>query len=151
MNHVIAKIHATVQSQGGSHERIEQTIQQRVSQFTQQFIFGIDLNPNLVKASKMNMVMNNDGRQSAPGQLPGNPVHLGDTELREHNLIGGVDLVFTNPPFGSQIPVMIRPFGSRYDLGPQLELRRGNGRWKRPRTFNGHRAEICLSNAACAS
>jgi type I restriction enzyme M protein len=56
--------------------------------------------PNLVKATKMNMVMNNDG---SGGLYQGNslaPRHLGGESARPH-LIGQVDLLFTNP-FGSK-------------------------------------------------
>ena len=46
---------------GGDLERAETAIRGRVHRVAQSFIVGMDLNPNLVKASKMNMVMNNDG------------------------------------------------------------------------------------------
>ena len=37
------------------------TFQQRISEIAKNNFFGFDLNPDLVKATKMNMVMNNDG------------------------------------------------------------------------------------------
>lgn len=131
MNHVIAKIHATVQSQGGSHERIEQTIQQRVSQFTQQFIFGIDLNPNLVKASKMNMVMNNDGSGNLyQGNSLARPVHW-EPGLRDKDLLGSADLIFTNPPFGSKIPVDDPSILEQFDLGHTWNYDAATDRWEK--------------------
>src|SRR5439155_24911258 len=90
---------------------------QRVQRFAQQLIFGVDLNPNLVKAAKMNMVMNNDG---AGGLHQGNSLASPATwreELRNLNLMGRVDLLFTNPPFGSKIPVDDPSVLERYDLG----------------------------------
>lgn len=35
--------------------------QERISEMAQHDYFGFDINPDLVKATKMNMVMNNDG------------------------------------------------------------------------------------------
>src|SRR5207253_1783975 len=62
MSHVIEKIRqAELARWGNNIERAETTIRQRVARFAEKFIVGIDFNPNLVKASKMNMVMNNDG------------------------------------------------------------------------------------------
>jgi type I restriction enzyme M protein len=139
MNHVIAKIHATVESQGGSQERIESAIQARVKQFTENYIFGIDLNPNLVKASKMNMVMNNDGSGNLhQGNSLANPVTW-EAELREHNLLSGVDLVFTNPPFGSQIPVDDPSILERYDLGHIWNYDPETDRWEK--TANVQRSQ----------
>jgi type I restriction enzyme M protein len=77
---------------------------------------GIDINPNLVKASKMNMVMNNDG---SGGLYQANsltrPVTWRQT-LRDRDLESHVDLLFTNPPFGSKIPVDDPTILEQYDL-----------------------------------
>jgi type I restriction-modification system DNA methylase subunit len=59
----------------------------------------------LVKASKMNMVVNNDGSGGLyQANSPANPNHW-RKELRDRNLLGAVDLLMTNPPFGSKIPI----------------------------------------------
>jgi type I restriction enzyme M protein len=79
-------------------------------------VLGIDLNPNLVKAAKMNMVMNNDG---SGGLYQGNSLERPVTwsqELRARDLIGKVDLLFTNPPFGSKIPIDDPIILEQYDL-----------------------------------
>ena len=61
MNHVIEKIRTAETERWGDIERAETAVRQRVHRFAQKYVVGLDLNPNLVKASKMNMVMNNDG------------------------------------------------------------------------------------------
>lgn len=117
MNHVTQKIRQAEEKKGGNTERIEMAIRQRVQKFAQKLIIGIDLNPNLVKASKMNMVMNNDG---AGGLHQGNSLASPATwiqELRDLNLIGRVDILLTNPPFGSKIPIDDPSILERYDLG----------------------------------
>lgn len=118
MNHVIGKIRqAELRRWGNNYERADKTTQQRVSRYAEKKMVGIDFNPELVKASKMNMVMNNDG---AGGLYQGNslasPATWEDT-LRSRNLMDKVDLVFTNPPFGSKIPVDEPAILEKFDLG----------------------------------
>jgi type I restriction enzyme M protein len=117
MNHVIVKIQRAEIKKGGSVERVEAATIQRVQKFAQKYIIGIDLNPNLVKAAKMNMVMNNDGEG---GLFQGNSLASPATwreDLRSQNLINHVDLLFTNPPFGSKIPIDDPTVLEQYDLG----------------------------------
>ena len=131
MNHVIAKIQAAEEKKGGNVERIETAARQRVERFAKNCIVGIDLNPNLVKASKMNMVMNNDG---AGGLYQGNSLvnpASWQEELRERHLLGSVDLLFTNPPFGSKIPVDDPSVLERYDLGHIWNYHASSDTWER--------------------
>jgi type I restriction enzyme M protein len=106
MSHVIEAIHKGEFARWGNNvERAETTIRQRVTRYATKNIVGLDFNPNLVKASKMNMVMNNDG---SGGLFQGNSLAspaTWDDGLRGRSLMGTVDLLFTNPPFGSKIPV----------------------------------------------
>lgn len=76
--------------------------------FAERHLFGADFDRFLVKASKMNVVM-------ASGAEP-NVFHLNSLEFRSGHLpgveparkladLGTMDVVMTNPPFGSEIPV----------------------------------------------
>jgi len=117
MNYVIEKIRAAETDKWGDVERAETAIRQRVQRFAKSYILGMDLNPNLVKASKMNMVMNNDG---AGGLYQANSLKTPATwedELRERQITGRVDLLFTNPPFGSKIPIDEPSVLELYELG----------------------------------
>lgn len=121
MNHVIAKIRESEQRKWrdaeSPNERESHEFLRKIQRYADQKIVGIDINPNLVKASKMNMVMNNDG---SGGLYQGNslarPVTWGK-ELRSRDLVGQVDLLFTNPPFGSKITVDDPSILEQYDLG----------------------------------
>jgi type I restriction enzyme M protein len=129
MNYVIQKIHTAEIAKWGDVERAETAIRQRVQRFAQTFIVGIDLNPNLVKASKMNMVMNNDG---AGGLYQANSLKAPVTweeGLRDRRLIGQVDLIFTNPPFGSKIPIDEPSILEQYDLGHHWSYDAATDRW----------------------
>jgi type I restriction enzyme M protein len=130
MNHVIEKIRSAEERKwGGDLDRAEKAIQQRVRKFAENFIVGIDLNPNLVKAAKMNMVMNNDGTGGLyQGNSLANPASWSD-ELRTRKLIGNVDLLFTNPPFGSKIPIDEPSILEKYDLGHTWSYNATDDKW----------------------
>lgn len=118
MNHVIEKIRAAeLERWKGDAVRADPKIAARISKFAGSSIVGLDFNPELVKATKMNMVMNNDG---AGGLYQANSLAspaTWDESLRERDLMGRVDLIFTNPPFGSKIPVDDPAILEKYDLG----------------------------------
>ena len=117
MNYVIEKIRTAEISKWGDVERAETAIRKRVERVAQKYIVGMDLNPHLVKASKMNMVMNNDG---AGGLFQENSLKVPatwDDDLRKRRILGKTDLLFTNPPFGSKIPIDEPSILEVYDLG----------------------------------
>ena len=120
MNHAIGKIRVQEESKWrraeAPTERELQELYRKIGEYANQHVAGIDINPNLVKASKMNMVLNNDG---SGGLYRGNslarPVTWEDA-LRKRELIGDVDLIFTNPPFGSKIKIDDPAILEQYDL-----------------------------------
>jgi type I restriction enzyme M protein len=118
MNHVIAKIQqAEIKKWGKDLTRADAAIRLRIKKFAESNIVGIDFNPDLVKASKMNMVMNNDG---AGGLYQANSLErpvVWSAELLDRKLMGKVDLIFTNPPFGSKIPITDPVILEQFDLG----------------------------------
>jgi type I restriction enzyme M protein len=129
MNYVIEKIRETEINKWGDVERAERAIRERVQRFAENYIVGMDLNPNLVKASKMNMVMNNDG---AGGLYQANSLRNHSTwedDLRKRNLIGQVDLLFTNPPFGSKIPIDEPSILEQYELGHTWSYNVDTDKW----------------------
>ncbi len=132
MNHVIAKIRERELAKwNGRADRAAKTTEERIRRFAIDHITGIDFNPNLVKASKMNMVMNNDG---AGGLFQGNSLEnpmLWNDDLRARDLIGKVDLLFTNPPFGSKIPIEDAAILERFELGHIWEYDDASDVWAR--------------------
>ncbi|MEN9366623.1 MAG: hypothetical protein RL489_981 [Pseudomonadota bacterium] len=118
MNHVIEKIRAAeLEKWKGDAKRADPKVAERIKKFARQYIVGLDFNPELVKATKMNMVMNNDG---AGGLFQANSLAspaTWDEDLRSRKLMGRVDLIVTNPPFGSKIPVDDPAILEKFDLG----------------------------------
>lgn len=131
MNHVIEKIRAAeLDRWKGDAERAEPNAQDRVRKYAANSIVGIDFNPELVKACKMNMVMNNDG---AGGLYQANSLAspaTWDEELRERDLLGNVDMVFTNPPFGSKIPIDDPAILEKFDLGHAWNYDAETDQWR---------------------
>ena len=131
MNYVIEKIRDAEISKWGDIDRAETAIRGRVQRVARSFIVGMDLNPHLVKASKMNMVMNNDG---AGGLFQANSLKAPMTwedELRSRELLGRVDLIFTNPPFGSKIPIDDPTILEAYELGHVWQYDDQEDKWTR--------------------
>lgn len=90
-------------------------------------IFGLDFNANLVKTAQMNMVMNNDGRGGLfcvnsllkPSAWP--------KEVQRVIELGSMDIVMTNPPFGTKIKIEGQDILEQYDLAHVW--RKQNGKW----------------------
>ncbi len=130
MNHVIEKIRdAELKKWKGNVERAHEPIRARIQKFASRYIVGLDFNPELVKASKMNMVMNNDG---AGGLYQANSLEnpaVWSDEIRERKIMGKVDLLFTNPPFGSKIPITDPAILDQFDLGHVWGYNKVSDRW----------------------
>jgi type I restriction enzyme M protein len=120
MNHALEYIERTEREQwddpthGTDFEREE--LYRRRTEYLSKDVFGIDLNPALVRAAKMNMVMNNDG---SGGLFQANTLenpHKWSRALREALPLGSVDVIVSNPPFGAKIPIDDEDILSQYDL-----------------------------------
>jgi type I restriction enzyme M protein len=107
-----------------------------VREFVEANLFGCDFDPALVRATTMNLMM-------AAGSK-GNVFHLdslsfpaghleGVDSARKTIPSGSMDIVMTNPPFGSDIPITDPSILSKYELaakwekGDRGEMLRGTG------------------------
>ncbi len=99
-------------------------------------VAGIDLNPALVRAAKMNMVMNNDG---AGGLHQANSLehpHRWTSDLAEKVPLGSVDVVITNPPFGANIRVDDQDVLRQFDLAAVWD-QVPDGAWQKRKDSRG--------------
>ena len=118
--------------------------QTQVSETAANNFFGFDLNPDLVKAAKMNMVMNNDGSGNiwqANSLLPPHEwsadfkrglakiFNFSPENLRNANSIGLFDVIITNPPFGSKIPIDDEHILRQFDLAHIWTFDEDNNSW----------------------
>jgi type I restriction enzyme M protein len=117
--------------------------QDRVKDMAQNNYFGFDINPDLVKATKMNMVMNNDGSGNIlqinsllpPHEWPEAfkkkliEVLKIKKKIRNHTTIDFFDVIVTNPPFGSKIPIKDKNVLKQYDLAHKWVYNKETGAW----------------------
>lgn len=153
MNHVIAQLKKDWAKDLGKQEGEwgddeKKALQNRISEMAESSFFGFDIAPELVKATKMNMVMNNDGsgnilradsllpphlweasfKESLAKSLKINPV-----ELSNKDSIGFFDVIITNPPFGSKILIKEEYILDQFAIGHGWESpkKTKNGEWKK--------------------
>lgn len=99
-----------------------QELFRRRNEYLTQYVFGMDLNPALVRAAKMNMVMNNDGSGGLwQANTLENP-HTWANDLRKQVQLGSIDIIVSNPPFGTKIPIDDGDTLSQYDLAAVWDL-----------------------------
>ncbi len=77
---------------------------------------GLDLNPHLVRAAKMNMVMNNDGEGGLHQANSLTNPHSWDPSAATAVPLGSIDVLVTNPPFGANIVIDDGEILNQYDL-----------------------------------
>ena len=155
MNHVIQKLREGEAHKWRDRESPTEVefleLHRKIREYANQRIVGIDINPNLVKASKMNMVMNNDG---SGGLYQGNSLAAPVTwraPLRDRELVGAVDILFTNPPFGSKIPIDDPSILEKYELGHVWDYDEDRDRYhiREPRQLQGSQPPEILFVERC--
>ena len=137
MNNVISRLKKDMEVSTGEAEKEwtenqHENVRDRIKEIAQQQFFGFDINPDLVKATKMNMVMNNDGSGNILQNDSLAPPHEWSEELkddlcdffdipegsiRQPKDIALFDVVITNPPFGTKLPIKDSTILGQYDLG----------------------------------
>jgi type I restriction enzyme M protein len=136
MNEVIEKLKKQIKKQSGKVSEKSgvwsDALNESIKRTAQKNFFGIDINPDLVKATKMNMVMNNDGsgnifRQDSllhPHQWEdgfrkqfAKALDVDPKSLRNAKDLAHFDLIATNPPFGSKLPIKDQETLKQYQLG----------------------------------
>ncbi|WP_411726254.1 N-6 DNA methylase [Methyloglobulus sp.] len=158
MNHVIAQLKQDWAKDLGKPENEwnddeKKALQSRISEMAESSFFGFDIAPELVKATKMNMVMNNDGSGNILRTDSLLPPHLWEAsfkeslakslkinpaELSNKDSIGLFDVIITNPPFGSKIVIKEEYMLDQYAIGHGWESpkKTKNGEWKKKTVFS---------------
>lgn len=146
MNSVIAKLTARMEAMYGKKEDwasdIRKQFDDEISRIASENFFGFDINPDLVKATKMNMVMNNDGSGNIiqlnsllpPALWPddrraviGRAISA-THEIINHKNIDVFDVIVSNPPFGAKIPINDRQILEQFDLA-HIWQKDADGQW----------------------
>jgi type I restriction enzyme M protein len=95
------------------------SVQERLAEYVKHNLFGADFDPFLVRATMMNLAM--------ASNEPGNVFYMDSLSFPQGHLAGleqakkaipfeSVDVVMTNPPFGTEIPITDPQLLQRYEL-----------------------------------
>jgi len=136
MNRVIEQLQQEAGITSNSSPGLREALRERIKEIAAECFYGFDINPDLVKATKMNMVMNNDGSGNIQRQDSLLHPHQWDSDfkkglarsldidpqtLRRPEDLALFDIIATNPPFGSKLPIKDRETLSQYQLGHEWE------------------------------
>lgn len=109
LGHMLAKFRKEQKLQAGQENTAEfLSVHARLRDYAAEKVFGADFDPFLIRASQMNMVMAGDGRGHIYNinslEFPSG--YLDDvSKAKKETPLGSIDIVMTNPPFGSDIPI----------------------------------------------
>lgn len=95
------------------------TSHERLREYAASKVFGADFDPFLIRAAQMNMVLAGDGRGHLYNinSLEFPKGYLTDLENAQRDIpLGSVDIIATNPPFGSDIPITDKHILEQYEL-----------------------------------
>jgi type I restriction enzyme M protein len=119
-------------------------VNDEIKKYSSRYLFGADFDPFMVRTAGMNMVMSGDGeghlyhinslefptghmvKKIEEEESIRNKKALKDHQEPEKGIqkllkLGSFDIVMTNPPFGSKIPVTDRTILEKYDLAHDWE------------------------------
>lgn len=98
-------------------------VHDRLKEYAGAMVFGSDFDQSLVRASQMNMVMAGDGRGHLyhMNSLEFPNGHLQDKDAAKDIPFGSIDVMMTNPPFGSNIPITDKNILKHYELAHNWE------------------------------
>ena len=109
----------------GSIDQIEQY--KYWHDFAEKKLFGIEINDEIARVAKMNMIVHDDGHTNVICFDA-----LEDIEkIGKHNnsfAEGAFDYILTNPPFGAQISKTEKPYLENYTLGTTDKIDRQTGK-----------------------
>jgi type I restriction enzyme M protein len=109
-------------------------VEHDVKKYAATCLYGIDVDPELRKAARMNMVMNNDGHGNifcfnSLDYGVGSRTSDAMKAFENASGHGKFDYVLTNPPFGAKIPVDDPDVLKKFDLGHRWS--KSGGTWTR--------------------
>lgn len=137
LNYMSEKIRLHLKAKGLDPDGKDVEVYNHELRLVAQRVFGTDINPNLVRVARMNMLMNNDGQGGIihldgllpieNWRFPAGVIHLYqpdktwrvraiDEHFKEELQLGTFDIVATNPPFGTKIKIESEVILSQYEL-----------------------------------
>jgi len=118
--YMLRKFREEQNTQAGNENTTEfLNVHERLKEYASANVFGADFDPFLIRAAQMNMVLAGDGRGHIYNinSLEFPLGHLPDLAAAKKEIpLGSVDILATNPPFGSDIPITDKHILEQYEL-----------------------------------
>ena len=125
LGHMLKKFRDEQHTQAGQENTTEfLNVHERLKEYAASNVYGTDFDPFLIRAAQMNMVLAGDGRGHIYNinslEFPFG--HLADLPTAKKEIpLGSVDIIATNPPFGSDIPINDKHILEQYELAHYWE------------------------------
>jgi type I restriction enzyme M protein len=152
LGHMLKKFRDEQKTQVGSESTTEfLNVHERLKEYAAANVFGADFDPFLIRAAQMNMVLAGDGRGHIYNinSLEFPLGHLADLPGAKKEIpLGSVDIIATNPPFGSDIPITDKHILEQYELAHNWEPD-GEGGFRNTGTSKGSVAPEILFIERC--
>jgi len=120
LGYMMKKFRQEQKTQAGKESTTEfLNVHERLREYASTNVYGADFDPFLIRAAQMNMVLAGDGRRHIYNinSLEFPLGHLDDVAIAKKEIpLGSVDIIVTNPPFGSDIPITDKQILEQYEL-----------------------------------
>ncbi|MBB5211471.1 methylation-associated defense system DNA methyltransferase MAD2 [Microbulbifer hydrolyticus] len=123
LGHMLKKFRDEAKSSDDSSTGFLNDIE-RLKEYAGANVYGADFDPFLIRAAQMNMVLAGDGRGHIYNinSLEFPLGHLADLEAAKQEIpLSSIDIIATNPPFGSDIPITDKHILEQYELAHSWE------------------------------
>lgn len=127
LRYIWEKVHEQANSLGWSHDAIREEEVDRANTC----IRGIDKDYFLSKLAKSYMAIMGDGKGGIFCEDSLERPENWDSKTRQKIHMGDFDIVLTNPPFGSKIPVTGEDKLKQYDLAHKWKNKKGTNEWEK--------------------
>ena len=92
--------------------------------FAMRNLYGIEINDEIARVAKMNMILHDDGHSNVIGEDALDRLEAIRKRTGNNGFVEGrFDLILTNPPFGAQVNLTERPYLPDYYLGSQEDAK----------------------------
>jgi len=94
--------------------------------FAQKRLYGLEINDEIARVAKMNMIIHDDGHTNVCGEDALERFERIDAKTSNNGFKKNrFDLILTNPPFGAQVALAEHPYLADYELGRQAGRQAG--------------------------
>lgn len=125
LGYMLKKFREEKQSLAGQESTEEFfSVHERLKEYAAEKVYGADFDQFLIRATQMNMVMAGDGRGHIYhiNSLEFPSGHTSDLVNAKNDIkLGTIDVLMTNPPFGTDIPITEKHILQNYELAHNWE------------------------------